>query len=216
METRVMKFRGREFTVIKGLTHPEYSFDTFEKEEAALRDKYWNIGPGDVVLDVGASYGSYTLTAAAMGAYVFAYEPEPSVFSDLVANINRNDWRDRIWPVNMAMGRDRTDVDMRQYAKHWPQHTISGAYPSTTIDGGLPKGTAPTWIKIDVEGLEEDVIAGGAMTLALHKPKLLIECHDFIDPGISERIKVKLPQYVFEDMCREPGSDVVNLYGVPR
>lgn len=75
MEIRTISFKGKEFKIIKGSTHPDYSFDTFDKEEHEFRNKYWNIQDGDVVFDIGSSYGSYALTACAAGAEkVYAFE----------------------------------------------------------------------------------------------------------------------------------------------
>jgi hypothetical protein len=49
---KVQTFKGREFKVVWGTTHPEYSYYTFEGEERAFRDSFWDVNPGDVVFDV--------------------------------------------------------------------------------------------------------------------------------------------------------------------
>lgn len=205
-----MTFRGREFRVAKGTTHPEYSFDTFTKEEAEIREKYWNVGPGEVVVDVGASYGAYTLTAAASGAgVVVAFEPEPTVFVDLVRNIGLNGYTETVWPVCVAASSDHVTVDMREYAKHWPAQTISGRYPAVALDIWWPFERMD-WMKVDVEGLEEKVLLGTMACIRGYKPKLLIECHDFMDPQISTRVKALLPEYKWETI---PRGECVTLYG---
>ena len=47
-----------------------------------------SILPGDIVLDVGANIGVFTLFAAKQGAQVFAYEPVPPTFEVLQHNIH--------------------------------------------------------------------------------------------------------------------------------
>ena len=47
-----------------------------------------SIFPGDIVLDVGANLGVFTLFAARLGAQVYAYEPVPPTFEVLQHNIH--------------------------------------------------------------------------------------------------------------------------------
>jgi len=48
-------------------------------EEAAAR-----LGPGDVALDCGANVGKFTLPLARTGARVYAFEPNPAAYRELV------------------------------------------------------------------------------------------------------------------------------------
>jgi FkbM family methyltransferase len=55
---------------------------------------------GERVVDIGANIGVYSLWAARRGARVTAYEPAPSTFLDLVANVSR---ASHITPVQAAV-----------------------------------------------------------------------------------------------------------------
>ena len=66
-----IEFKNKKFFITKGSTHPEYSIFTFTDEEADFRNKYWDIKSGELVIDVGTSYGAYSLTACALSATVF-------------------------------------------------------------------------------------------------------------------------------------------------
>lgn len=44
-----------------------------------------------------------------------------------------------------------------------------------SLDEALPPGYQPTLVKIDVEGAEEQVLAGAARTLAEHRPTVILE-----------------------------------------
>ena len=53
------------------------SYHSFTLDERETRNQLWDIQSGDYVLDVGACYGSYTLTALACGAEkVYAWSPQ--------------------------------------------------------------------------------------------------------------------------------------------
>lgn len=203
-ETKTISFKGKNFHIIKGSMHPDYSFDTFDKEENAFRDKYWNIKEGDVVFDIGSSYGSYALTACAMGAKVYAFEPEKTVYNDLVTNIRINDWLSRCFPMNIGMWSSRNTVDMKSYAPHWPQFAITSDYQMDTVDHiaqaiGISK---LDWIKMDIEGAEEHAIRGALETITKFRPKMIIECHNFLDAELENKVKVLLTplNYSFESI----------------
>jgi len=210
METKKQTFKDKEFTVIKGNMHPEYSYFTFEGEEREFRDAYWNVQEGNVVFDVGASYGTYTLSACAMGAFVYAFEPEKSIFYDLSNNILINKFEHKCLAVNMALWSEGAAIDMKQYAPHWPQQTITENYQATSLDIIYESNNTLVkldWMKIDVEGAEEHVVRGGLKTIAKYKPNLIIECHTFLDPELTNKIKAMLSSvanYEFEEVSRPP------------
>lgn len=207
-EIKTQYFRDKQFQVQKGSTHPEYSFATFDTEEKSFREQYWNIKENDVVFDIGASYGAYTLAACSMGAFVFSFEPEPSVYPDLVANINLNKF-DKCFHKNIGLWSATTTVDMKQYAPHWAPQTITSDYIVTTIDEIMNNNNIQKldWIKIDVEGAEENVIHGGLMSINKFVPNMIIECHTFLNSDITKNIKTiltRLNKYNFEEIGRDP------------
>ena len=206
-----MNFRGHEFQVVSGTTHPQYSQDTFTQEEHEFREKYWHPEPGQVVVDAGASYGSYTLTALACGASVRAYEPEPSVRIDLVRNVELNGWLHRFFASSFGLW-DRTAlVHMSSYAPHWPKQTITGDFKMKRLDD-IFDGDRLDWFKLDVEGAEERAIKGALQTIAKHKPRLIIEAHVFLDADMVSKIKALLPQYSWILEERDPCVMMIGVY----
>lgn len=209
MEHKEQSFKGKTFRVIKGSTHPEYSYFTFEQEESDFRNQYWNIAEGDVVLDIGSSYGAYALTACAVGATVHAFEPETSVFYDLVNNITINNWHGKCFARNMGLWSSVASVDMKSYAPHWPQQTITSDYSMTTVDKFVEDNNISKvdWMKVDVEGAEEHVIKGALNTIKKFRPKLIIECHVFLNSDIKDNVKALLASvqnYELEEVSRPP------------
>lgn len=211
-------FNGKSFLVAKGTTHPDYSYFTFEQEERDFRDKYWQVKSNDVVFDIGASYGTYTLSAGAMDAKVYTFEPEKTIYCDLVQNITLNGWQDRCYPFNIGLWSSETSVDMKSYAPHWPGYCISGDYQVKTVDKIVKENkiTKLDWMKIDVEGAEEHVIRGAINTISKLKPKLIIECHIFLSADIKDNVKEiisSISNYDFEEISRPP---CVMLYCTPK
>jgi FkbM family methyltransferase len=209
MEIKEQTFKEHTFRVAKGATHPEYSYFTFESEERDFRDKYWDIKKDDVVFDIGASYGTYTLSACSTGATVYCFEPEKTVFTDLVTNITLNGWSTRCFPSNTGLWSSKTLVDMKEYAPHWPQATITSLYNVETIDNIVEDNRLNkiNWMKIDVEGAEVHVVQGGLKTIKRFKPNLIIECHTFLDAKLKDNVKELLSsvcEYNYEEIDREP------------
>jgi FkbM family methyltransferase len=127
---------------------------------------------GDRFFDIGANVGSYTVLAAGVaGARVIAVEPIPSTFRALLANVELNHLDDRVKVLNVGVGAEEgkawftSDLDAMNH-EVGPAEADDNAVqiPLVTLDGIAVTG-GPTFIKIDVEGLETAVLAGGTATL---------------------------------------------------
>lgn len=195
---------GQTFNIVEGKTHPAYSLNCFD-EEREFREKYWRTEPGQVVIDAGAAYGSYTLPALALGATVYAFEPEPTVRRDLARNVAANNWQGRGHVLRLGLWDAATVVNMYDYAPHWPAGTITEPFDMVRLDDWA-SGTIDRldWLKMDIEGAEERAIRGGLETIERFKPRLVIECHTFIDATLPEKIRAMLPGYTFVEVPREP------------
>lgn len=131
---------------------------------------------GDLVFDVGANLGNYAEIFASLGARVVALEPNP----DCVSHIRRSYPNQSIDVVNTAVGsspgvatiRIAQRSDMSSMSADWID-AISSAQrldrsvwadqlnvPVITLDSLTAKYGPPKYIKIDVEGFEENVLAG--------------------------------------------------------
>ena len=86
-------------------------------QESALR-------PGDVVIDIGAHIGLFSLFAASCSARVFSFEPFPENFSLLKENIARNNFQDRILPSPMAVWTTLGQVNLYRSEKSTGSHSI--------------------------------------------------------------------------------------------
>ena len=147
---------------------------------------------GDVLLDVGANVGSYTIYAAACcRTPVIAIEPSPENFACLCRNIRENSVGDIVYPFCVA-GNDKEEVTTLHTYPHGIYPGGSGVIFSTeklsddniievqdtTISVGLSIDFLldvfnlpfPTHIKMDVIGTQAKVIKGAQRLL--HDPRL--------------------------------------------
>lgn len=128
--------------------------------------------PGELFVDVGANVGSYTVLAAgAVGARVIAVEPVRAAFDALARNVAANGLEARVRCLQcgvaaatgaLAFTQDR-DCANRVATAFDTAATV--VVPVRTLDEICGDET-PTLVKVDVEGFEREVVAGGARTLA--------------------------------------------------
>ena len=142
------------------------------------------VQPGQVVLEVGANLGAHTVfLAQAVGATggVVAFEPQRIVFQTLCANLALNHVTNTHTfhaAVSSAPGELLVPfIDYRQTNNFGglglEGHQHGERVPVLTIDGlNLSRCNM---IKIDVEGMEQDVISGAVQTIAKFSPVLYVE-----------------------------------------
>lgn len=170
-------------------THDTYIGKAIEKYgefcriEGDLFDQI--LRPGNFVIEVGANIGGHTVEIARKvgptGA-VFAFEPQRIVFQALCANIALNSLLnvECHWA---AVGAEEgsvlvPEVDPTQDANFGgvslPKASQGRPVPCFTLDGFISMPHLAL-IKIDVEGMESDVIKGGKEIIARFKPMLYVE-----------------------------------------
>lgn len=115
---------------------------------------------GDVFADVGANVGAYSMLAASVGARAVAFEPGER-YDDLRRNVAFNGYR--IDCRRQAVG-DRNGVTGFTVGLDAVNHVAEGdaeaatQVPIVRLDDALDHATL---IKVDTEGFEAAVIAGG-------------------------------------------------------
>jgi FkbM family methyltransferase len=138
---------------------------------------------GDLVFDIGANVGEYTVTFLELGARAVAVEPNPDL-----AQILRRRLPDV--PVEAVAVSDREGTAVLQVGERHREATIALPYaellrdrgqnlraievPVTTLDSLAAKYSPPDFVKIDVEGNEAHVLRG--MT-TFAPPALSFEYH---------------------------------------
>jgi FkbM family methyltransferase len=138
---------------------------------------------GDTVFDVGANYGVYSLVLAqevGEAGRVFAFEPGQEALSQLRRNVGLNP-RLNVEIVASALS-DREGTGSLAHLYGPPTYSLTDRYPGepvslVTLDGWMSTSGAPppTIVKIDVEGHEPAVLAGGRSTIERAGPLVMFE-----------------------------------------
>lgn len=145
----------------------------------------------DTFVDVGANIGLYSLMAAAQGvSKVYAIEPNPFSYSVLARNICANGFDSIIVPLCLAMNEESSIVSFKLNGPN------AGTVGNNIIDEELSQTSVTvtmasfsldelfrvqgirnvTHLKIDVDGIELEILRGATDLLADHKLKsILIE-----------------------------------------
>jgi len=142
---------------------------------------------GDVVLDIGASWGHYTASMARLagrGGTVHAFEPNPGNWRQLQLIALRHP-NVVLHPHGLSNEAATAElhVPVREGSPVTERGSLAGGAPDTIpvavelarLDDVLPAGSDVAFVKCDVEGHERNVLAGGAELFERSKPALLIE-----------------------------------------
>lgn len=170
---------------------------TVDGERPALERLLGELRPGDVVCDVGANFGLYTVPLAAKLAgsgTVYAFEPAPGWYRELLTNLVLNRL-ENVQPFRLALGEEASRSRLvhkrrpgsgmgslvegygARIAEH---HTAEASVRVCPLDrlvevGALP---SPDILKIDVEGSELAVLRGARRVIRSDRCRnLLVEVH---------------------------------------
>lgn len=126
----------------------------------------------DLFVDIGANVGSYTILACSVaGAKGIAFEPVPSTYNRLVANMRLNHLENTVKCINKGVGYQQGTVAFTGDGDT-TNHVIASdeqcnnksIVEMISLDTAL-NGEEPSLIKIDVEGYETPVLEGANKTL---------------------------------------------------
>ena len=163
-------------------------------------EEKWLLGldlSGHTIYDIGGYEGVFTLFfARAVGerGRVITFEPHPENYHKIRKNVEHNKF-DNVMVSQIALGKTKGkailasrhsdygtaslhDAIKVQILRENRAKTFSVAVESLDAqinNNNLPE---PDFVKIDVEGLEYDVLLGMSETIKRYKPKLFIEIHD--------------------------------------
>jgi len=211
-------------------------YGEFSQGELEMFERF--MGPGDTVLEAGANIGAHTVRLAQLvgeSGAVYAFEPQRIVFQSLCANVALNSITN-VFAHQAALGKEIGEVIVPAL-DYGNENNFGGlglgAYsrgesvPVVTVDG-LELSDC-RFIKIDVEGMEQDVLQGARETIKQYRPVLYVE-NDRAEHSsalialimdLGYRLYWHLPNmfrpvYFYEDAKNIFGEIVsVNMIGVP-
>lgn len=173
-----------------GIEYLDFSLTPAPKDETLLEEMISATSSGDVVYDIGANVGHYTLPLAAKGCVVYSFEPHPKTYKKLRKNIRANNF-DNV--VHFNDGLSDTSGELTFYQSSRPARSSFNKFNAragaeilselsinvSTIDELVANDDVrpPSHVKVDVEGFGLEVLKGGKKTIDAHKPVIYFEPH---------------------------------------
>lgn len=164
------------------LRHP------FELDEVNLVRQL--VRPGQIVLDVGANIGYYTLLVSRLvgaAGRVHAFEPDPSNVAILRRNLADNQCHN-VMVHQVAVGNTDATIGLYRCADNAGMHRVYESVccgddavdvRSVVLDQVMRDESQIDFIKMDIEGYEYFALEGMARIIGEHSPTILVEFSPF-------------------------------------
>jgi FkbM family methyltransferase len=155
------------------------------------------IKPGDIVIDCGANYGTFTRRALRRGAAkVVAIEIDPNIQESLRRTFASEIREGRVIVYGKGVWDKDAELDLRGDSVVLERGGSARLVPVTTIDKIVADLKLPKvdFIKMDIEGAEKNALRGGRETLAKYVPNLALSTEHL--PDDMERIPELVSQLV--------------------
>ena len=146
-------------------------------DEESIRQKHWNsFSSGQVVIDIGACFGLYTLPALMQGCRVIAFEPNIEFANQIAESVAMNEGFSKRYQCH-NIGLWNKTVFPSELEKPVLDWCKIKTLPLTTLDEITKNMDRVDMIKMDVEGAEAGVMEAAIETIKRYKPSFLIEDH---------------------------------------
>lgn len=164
-------------------------YGTFENAELEFAGRY--LKPGDCAFDIGANVGVFSVVfgrATANNGCVFAFEPVPANAARLKQNLERNLLKHvQVQPIALGSSEAELEIHLAEDAAYHSFGPVEKPFRTLHVLPVRVRRLDDVWrelgspnvafLKIDVEGAEDDVLAGGLECLASCQPVVLIEAN---------------------------------------
>ena len=142
----------------------------------------FKIKPGDIVFDIGAHIGSFSVYAANKGAKVYAFEPNKENYQRLLENIQMNGYQNMIKVYNHGIYNKEGEVGFSIHGQNSGGHSVDGGpeiIRVRRIEDIIAEENIEmiNLIKIDVEGSEYEIFPGINQTTYEKIDKIVGEYH---------------------------------------
>ena len=177
--TKEIRHNGEKYVFSCPNNLTKWRADTFFTKEPETIEWIDGFKDNEVLFDIGANIGLYSIYAAKKGINVLAFEPESQNYALLNKNVFLNHCADRVMCLNIAL----SDKDSLDYiyipvfqpggainclggTKDWNQKDFRPDFKqgivSYSLDSFIERYPAhfPSHIKIDVDGIEPKIIRG--------------------------------------------------------
>lgn len=193
---------------------------------ARVYDRFYDIKKDDIIIDIGAHVGIFTLRAARQAKNVLAIEPHPFNYSLLTNNVKANKLvnvqtlRLALWSSNGKMKlylASSASHSLKPYLKDKSKYLEVQTKTLDTIikELGIKR---VNFIKIDVEGAELEVLRGAEETLKENDPFISIaayhtstEVHEITEYLQRKGFRVFVPESKCLQVFKSKGKIITTL-----
>jgi FkbM family methyltransferase len=188
------KYKGNEYSITG---RKEKHFREIEIMELISSYKLKNS-----MIDCGANYGNHTVYFASNTELqkIFSFEPMPEIYPMLLKNVKDNKIEHKVECFNYAVGNKEKELNLISeipetqgafwfwykdekathpkdmgYYEHRKGTNKTIIVKSIRIDDFLKTDDKIDFMKIDVEGMELEVLKGAAKLIDTHRPLLYVE-----------------------------------------
>lgn len=169
------------------------------------------LSPGMIFIDIGANIGTYTLIGAARvgeRGRVIAIEPSPRLAGLVFENVTMNGFAARCDVLRCGAGAHNGTATLYEFATRQGSNTLLQRVADTahaeygeaitpcaveirTLDSIVANLTPERLdcIKIDVEGFEQQVLAGARDTIMRFRPRVILEWHSAFFSGREDEAR---------------------------
>ncbi|MCC7040233.1 MAG: FkbM family methyltransferase [Burkholderiales bacterium] len=157
-------------------------YGEFSLSESLLFEQL--LRPGAIVIEAGANIGAHTVDIARIvgpTGQVYAFEPQRLVFQALCANLALNQLSN-VFAYQAGVGAQTGSITV-PYLPPTETHNFGGlSIGSGPVGDVVPLATIDAldlahchFIKVDVEGMETEVLQGGLRTIDRYRPLMYLE-----------------------------------------
>jgi FkbM family methyltransferase len=168
---------------VKGFRYLYYIYDLQHSPEIALIRLF--SAPQGSFIDVGANIGYFSLVAAKYYSHVVAFEPSRATSSQFEHNLKLNPGlAAKITLHKMALGSEAGQsslfrpMDQPLAASLRPVREMQSVIETVsvnTLDNMITRQDEISFLKLDVEGAEFEVLKGGEQVIQQYRPAVLCE-----------------------------------------
>lgn len=195
-KTESYKFFGKNLNFLTGTRPIKRKYISSQNDVVrndVLQINYFeeNFKPHDVLWDIGSHNGHYSIFAAAIAAgnnQVFSFEPDETAFQMQTKNIAANSLQEKIRLVNIAVAGENGTLLFNSQNGNSNSHIVKDfseevatvtKVTAKTINTLLEEIPRPTFVKIDTEGAEIDILRNANDLLLDKNIRFICELHPF-------------------------------------
>lgn len=232
-EIEVVRFKYKDAVIRFAIDNPKDVIQSCHingcfYEDGELVDLSLVIPTNARIIDVGANVGNHTVffSKFARAARVVVVEPNPRAILLLRRNIELNNLGRIVDTSLLGIGLGKTNGFARYIQdQRWADGNLGAAtlkaVATSEVDSSsiqirsldeILSGETPDLIKIDVEGMEMDVIEGACKLISQHRPVLYVE----VSPRFREAFRNRMNDWGYRiERSHQRHKNVINYLCVP-